>query len=192
MSARAWLLVCALALAGAGFGAVIQLGGSADWWGWHLGGLWLLAAFLGGLATRDLRRAAALGSLVLVAAVLGYYATQVLRRGGELYALQMILLWGVAAGPLGAAFGAAGGLARRRVPAGSAVLGGALGGEAALFLLTRGAAATFLAELAAGAALPIMAGRRRTLGLAVAMGALSLMGLAALRVFMHAHGWRGP
>jgi hypothetical protein len=190
-------------LAGAAFGAVIQAGphlapGAPDWL-FHLGAPWLVVAFLAGAAGGHGRReAAGAGAAALTAAVAGYYTARVgiLGMGGVAYSARMAAAWGAAALPLGAAFGWAGGEARARASWAPATIGGALCGEALLLLATHGAAATFLAELVTGAAVPAASSeataRRRALALTVAGAGIALLAAGVLRHVMHAHGWRGP
>jgi hypothetical protein len=195
---------CLLVPAGAGaaFGALIQAGPhvvpGAPHWLFHLGAPWLAVAFIAGFARRGRREATAAGAAALAAAVVGYYVARIgiLGSGAVAYSARMTVAWSAAALPLGAAFGWAGSEARARALWAPATIGGALCGEALLLLITHGAAATLLAELVTGAAVPAASSRaparRRALALTAAGAGAALLAAGLLRQVMRAHGWQGP
>ena len=108
----------------------------------------------------------------------------------------MTVLWGLSGAGVGAVLGLAGAAARARAPLGWASLGGSLCGEALLLMATRGVTRIFVAEFAAGAALPLLprGARARVAagGLTAVLAVVCLVLAGTLRHTMRAHGWAGP
>ena len=168
-----------------------------------LGGPWFVVAFAVGAAARSPVAGAIGGAVALAVSVAVYYALMLAieRRGGQAYAMSMTLLWGGAAVPCGVLFGAAGGLWRGRRDdlraAGLALLGGALGGEALLFLARGGASSSgwvLPCELLGGIALVLSASRtapRLPVTIGTTAAAFSASAGGALRLLMRAQGWGG-
>jgi hypothetical protein len=160
---------------------------------------WVVAGFVTGMAASRPLEGAVAGAAALGLSVAVYYALMpfVERRAGPHHAFAMTVLWGTGAVACGAAFGALGATVRRYRPA-AALLGGALAGEAILFLLLHGdagpRAVVLGVELVAGVAVVLAAARGRpltALPLAGAMAACFAVADGAARVFMRTKGWGG-
>jgi hypothetical protein len=192
---------------GCGLGAVGRL---SDGWPhapralFALGAPWIVAAAVVGVVTDGRRRAALAGASALVISVAVYYAVMTLleRRVSAGYAIAMTVGCGSMAAVVGGVFGAAGaclGLdsARARSVA-AALLGGALAGEALLFLL-RGASGEAALLLASQAAVGIAGAlalaeprwRVRAFGVTATLAAIACFADAAARLIMHRYGWGG-
>jgi hypothetical protein len=170
-------------------------------WVVALGVPWLVTAFAAGALIGDRRWGAVAGAVALVVGTIAYYGLRVALGGGGMQLSEALLLrgapivvgWCAAAVVSGAVFGLAGALWRRGGSAahvaGTALVSGALVGEALLLTQewsTRGARLVLAAELAAGAALPFLLARRRSL----ILPALALTVLVALAVAVTEDGVR--
>jgi len=109
----------------------------------------------------------------------------------------MTVLWGAGAVVCGAVFGAIGTGVRREWPA-IAILGGALAGEAAIFLVFGGAEGArglvLTVELLVGIGVVLLGARARPLAavsLAAAMAGVFAFTDGAARLFMRTKGWGG-
>lgn len=200
-------LLAGAALAVAAGAALGVVGRASDYLGpearllFALGAPWFVVAFAVGAALRKPFVGAFAGALALAVSVGVYYAVMLTleRRTGHGYAASMTVLWGAASVPCGLVFGALGAAAvtgdRRGVAL--ALLGGALAGEALLFLGVGGggdARLVFAGELAVGMAMVLAASRPPkpqlvALGAAAAVAAASADGL--LRAVMRMRGWGG-
>jgi hypothetical protein len=169
-----------------------------------LGAPWIVTAVCIGLFARDRREGLRAGALGLAVSVVVYYAlmTAVEHNVSGRYAVAMALGWGVVALAIGALFGVAGADLQSRsasTRARAAVLiGGALAGEALLFLL-RGVPTSFALVLAAQLILGIavvvtVAGSHRSLRLLAVTAAVATSALVidlAVRDVLRVYGWGG-
>jgi uncharacterized protein DUF6518 len=168
-----------------------------------LGSPWVVVGFGAGMLSRSARRGALLGAVALVVSVVAYYSIMygVEDRGAGGYAARMMVVWGAPAAAVGALFGAAGAAAHtaRLRPVALALLGGALAGEALLFLARAGetgaSRAVLVAQLLLGGAVALAGwGRRPTARVAALAGGVALLALvadAAIRVAARRYGWGG-
>jgi hypothetical protein len=191
-----------------GAGVILGIAGRAsDYLGpelrllFALGAPWFVVAWGVGALRRRPLEGAALGALALAVSVIVYYALMltVEHRCGPAYATNMTLLWGVSAALCGVPFGAAGAAAtsgngRLRLGA-ITLLGGALAGEALLFLsLGRQGTAVLIGELVVGATLVLTASRPPRATVLTAGASVAFLAAAAdgfLRVLIRARGWGG-
>jgi len=169
-------------------------------WVVALGVPWLVAAFAAGAMLGNRARGALAGATALVIGTLVYYALRVglggggpLGHGFALAGAPVVAGWCVAAAGGGAVFGLAGALWRRGGPVatvtGSALVGGALVGEALLLgqeWSGRGAQLVLAAELAAGVGVVLLLTRRAVL----VVPALVLTALVAVVVGVTEDGVR--
>jgi hypothetical protein len=164
-----------------------------------LAGPWVVVGFVTGMAAPCPLWGAAAGALALIVSVVVYYALMLVveRHVGAGYAVAMTALWGAGAAVSGAVFGALGAGVRREWPA-TAILGGALAGEAAIFLLLRGAdgarGRVLTLELLVGIGVVLLGARTRPLAAiasAAAMASVFAVADGAARVFMRTKGWGG-
>jgi hypothetical protein len=160
---------------------------------------WLVVGFVTGMAASKPLPGAAAGALALTVSVVVYYALMLLveRHVGAGYALAMTILWGAGAAVCGAVFGALGAGVRGGWPT-TAILGGALAGEAMIFLLLRGAEGArglvLTLELVVGIGVVLLGARARPLAAtasAAAMASVFAVADGAARVFMRTKGWGG-
>lgn len=169
-----------------------------------LGAPWVVTAFVLGLFACSRRRGVAAGASALVTSVIVYYVVMIVleRRVGPIYGLAMVLGWGGIATVTGAVFGLAGATVRHGSEPtralGAAVAGGALAGEALLFLLrgeTGTAALLLTGQAAIGlAAAALLAGSRRRVQAIASTASLAMVALVAeavLRAVMRGYGWGG-
>jgi hypothetical protein len=196
------------------FGVAIGIAGRATdhvsssllYWAGTLGGPWLLTAFAVGAFTGSRRRGAAAGAVALAVGVVTYYAVfrLVEERTSTLDAVVVGTAWTLGALPIGAAFGWAGGAWRRtRGPRWTAVLAGALVGEALLLWLQgRLVGGTWRQEdavialqtqavIGVGAALVLARARMRALAWTGGVAPAAVVAEAAVRETLRATGWAG-
>jgi hypothetical protein len=164
-----------------------------------LGSPWVAVAVLVGASEPGRRRAAVAAAAALLLSVVVYYVVMagVERRVGPVYATAMIAGWGGLAVVVGAVFGAAGSALRAPAAApAAALIGGALAGEALLFL-AHGSSATalLLGQLALGLTIAIGFApperRARLFALTAAIAGASFVIDAAARLAMRRYGWGG-
>jgi hypothetical protein len=209
--ARAVLLAVAVGLA---LGVAGQTGPDLHpglRWVVALGVPWLVSAFAAGALIGDRGWGALAGAVALVVGTLAYYALRVALGGGGILGVQgfvvrgapMVIGWCAAAVLSGALFGLAGAAWRRggvlANVAGTALVSGALIGEALLLTqewTSRGGRLVLAAELAAGAALPFVLSRRRSLIVpALALAAFVALAVAVtedgVRDALRLTGWNG-
>jgi hypothetical protein len=173
-------------------------------WSAALGAPWLVTAFAVGAFVRARWLGALAGGAALTLGVAVYYSVFHWVEGTTSlrYAVIVGIAWGAVAFVAGAAFAYAGAAwregSRRAHVIGTAVLAGALLGEAVLLLANwsnPAARSVLLAELAVGALVPVVSAQRRELPAAVALAlvfattalACEAYARAALRVV----GWSG-
>ncbi|UUY02423.1 DUF6518 family protein [Svornostia abyssi] len=199
-------------LAAAGLGVALGLGAQhvgdlrpgLGWVG-ALGAPWLVTAFVAGALAPQARVAAIAGATALAVGTAAYYLAMVGMAGpGALgYAVVVGASWGMVALGIGAAFGAAGCLWRRRDDITGAVAAalpaGALMGEAVLLATiwdTRPALLIVGAQFGAGMTLPLLLVNRPALrviavGAAVAAALVFGTGEAVVRDTLRGVGWAG-
>lgn len=175
-------------------------------WVGALGAPWLVTAFVAGALAPHARIAATAGAIALAVGTAAYYLAMVGTAGpGTLgYAVVVGASWGIVALGIGAAFGAAGCLWRRRDDLAGAMAAalpsGALMGEALLLATVWNARPALLvvgAQFGAGMTLPLLLVRRPGLRLAAVCAALLAavvfgVGESVVRDTLRAVGWAGP
>ncbi|MGK2936637.1 MAG: DUF6518 family protein [Solirubrobacteraceae bacterium] len=174
-------------------------------WVGALGAPWLVTAFVAGALARRASIAAVAGAIALAVGTASYYLAMVGMAGpGVLgYAVVVGASWGVVALGIGAAFGAAGCLWRRRDDLAGAMAAalpaGALMGEALLLATVWNARPALLvvgAQFGAGMTLPLLLVRRPGLrvaavGAAIVAALVFGLGEAVVRDTLRAVGWAG-
>jgi hypothetical protein len=170
-----------------------------------LGGPWLAAAWALGALMGSRRRGALLGGAALGAGTAAWYLLTVVGNGrsGLGYALPVAAAWLPVALGAGALFGFAGGAwsdgPSRARAASVAALAGALAGEALLLASEwsgRAAGRVLIVEFAIAIGLLVLARRRATVPLALAVfvvAAVTCAGAeAGVRHVLELAGWNGP
>lgn len=168
-------------------------------WFTALGAPWLAVAFVLGAYTKARRDGAIAGGAALAIGVAVYYATFhfVEHKFGVWFAIKVGTGWALVALPIGAAFGWAGAAWReRRGPIPTAVLAGALLGEALLLqsIWSRPVAVRMLVlEAAVGLACALLLTRHRLQALAATAVVAAAVVVAELtaREALRAVGWVG-
>jgi hypothetical protein len=173
-------------------------------WSAALGGPWLVTAFAVGAFVRSRWLGALAGGAALTLGVAVYYAVFHWVEGttGLWYAVVVGTAWGAVAFVAGAVFAYAGAAwrsgSRRAHLLASSVLAGALLGEAILLLANWSnptARTVLMAELVAGALVPLATARRQELPAAVALAAVFAMTALAsehyARAALRVVGWAG-